>query len=733
MSDNEREVGEIKIPMEKLVSSPNIALLLSKEQLMTIGLNALEGYMEDKNTRQEWEQRNEKAIKMTLQVVEEKSFPWTNCSNVKFPLVTVAALQFLARMSILTKGRQIAKCDVIGSDPKGLENARAKRIGAHMSYQLVEEDTEWINDDEKAKFAASIMGCAFKKTAFDPVQGINVSSYVPAANLVVNYFTKTLKQCPRSTEILTMTANDVQERVRRKVFCKMEAHAGSSMPLPNLLRDTADQVQGLQRPASSSIGTFEILEQHCYLDLDDDDYEEPYIVFVRSDTGQVLRIVARYFDEGDVHRVNDAKCLRLRNNADSSSSPEAKKLYESEAERLKNAKDNFVVRIDPQQFYTKYTFIPSVDGGFYDLGFGALLGPVNAAVDTLINQQIDAGTMQVTAGGFLGRGVKLKGGRNNFDPFEWKPVDSTGDDLRKSIVPLPVNAPSPVLFQMLGLLISYAEKVSGSTDIMTGVSPGQNTPAETSRNTVEQGMKLFSGIYGRMHRAFKDELSKLYRLNQIYLETTPTFVMLSSGDGAIITQNDYKRGNFKVQPAADVQVVSESQRQQKASMVLQAAHNSPGYNMYLVNREYLEAFDVQGIDQLLPDPKGPLAIPPMPNPKVELEKAKMQLAQEQFHFEAQKGVFEMKQSVDLQAAEIHKLEAQAAKLLADANGVDIGHQIAAINAQTGAAKAHQEGQVKALGIMQKTYDLHQKKQELSLKEADAAKPKSPEGAANEPS
>ena len=328
--------------------------------------------------------------------------------------------------------------------------------------------------------------------------------------------------------------------------------------------------------------------------------------------------------------------------------------------------------------------------------------------------------MQVTAGGFLGRGVKLKGGRNNFDPFEWKPVDSTGDDLRKSIVPLPVNAPSPVLFQMLGLLISYGEKISGSTDIMTGVSPGQNTPAETSRNTIEQGMKLFSGIYGRMHRSFKDELSKLYRLNQLFLETTPTFVMLSSGEGSLITQNDYKRGNFKVQPAADVQVVSESQRQQKATMVLQAASNAPGYNMYLVHREYLEAFDVQGIDQLLPDPKGPLAIPPMPNPKVELEKAKMALEQERFHFEAQKAVFEMKQSVDMQAAEIARLEAQAAKLLSEANGVDIGHQIAAINAQTGAAKAHQEGQVKALGIMQKTYDQHQKKQELGQNEAAKA-------------
>lgn len=712
------------IPLAKLVAAPNIATLLTAPQLLAIGQDVLAGFTEDKLTRQEWEQRNETAIKLALQVTESKSFPWANCSNVKFPLVTVAALQFLARMSILTKGRQIAKCDLIGSDPTGQEFARAQRIGAHLSYQLVEEDTEWINDDEKAKFAASIMGCAFKKSYFDPVQGINISSYVPAANFVVSYFTKTLAQCPRSTEVLTMTSNDIQERVRRKVFCKMDDNA-QSVALPNLLAEVSDTVQGLQKPASSSLATFEILEQHCFLDLDCDGYQEPYIVFARSDTGQVLRIVARFFDQGDTHRVNDAAVRRLRSNADSSDSPAGKKVYEDEARKLEAHSDNYIVRIEAQSFYTKYTFIPSIDGGFYDLGFGALLGPVNEAVNTLINQQIDAGTMQVTAGGFLGRGVKIKGGKNTFDPFEWKPVDSNGDDLRKNIVPLPVNAPSPVLFQLLGILIQYGEKLSGATDIMSGVAPGQNTPAETSRNTIEQGMKLFSGIYGRMYRSFKEELAKLYRLNQLFLETSPQFVLLSSGEGSLISQNDYKQGRFKVAPAADVQVVSESQRQQKASMVLQASQHAPGYNTYLANKEYLEAYDVQGIEQLLPDPKGKNAIPPMPNPKVEIEKAKLELDKERFHFSAQQAVFEMKQSVDMNAAEISKLEAQAAKLLAEADGVDVGHQIAAINAQTGAAKVHQEGQVKALTHMQKTFDQYQKKQELDQGAKAQDKTKSP--------
>lgn len=715
-----------KLKIEQLVQSPNIAKLMHKEDLACIGEEVVDGYTADRKSRQGWEERNVESIKLALQVTEQKNFPWVNCANVKFPLVTVAALQFLARVSILTKGRQIVKCDVIGPDPDGIERARADRVQQHMSFQLVEEDTEWVNDDEKAKFAASIMGCAFKKSYFDPVAGINLSEYVPASHLVVDYHTKNFDRCNRVTHVLEMTSNDLKERERRGVFLKMDDDA-ESVPLENSLQDMADRIQGIERPAESASGSFEILEQHCWMDLDGDDYREPYIVSVRSDTSQVLRIVARYFDQGDVHRVHDAAIGRMLENAQTSAVPAAKAEYLKTAEELKNASDNLITRIDAQSFFTKYPFIPSIDGGFYDMGFGSLLGPTNKAVDTLINQQLDSGTMQVTAGGFLGRGVKIKGGKSSFDPFEWKQVDSQGDDLRKNIVPLPTNAPSTVLFQLLGLLIQYGEKISGSTDIMTGMNPGQNTPAETSRNTVEQGMMLFSGIYARMHRSFKQELAKLYRLNQLFLETTQQYFLLANGTSEMIAQGDYKAGRYQVSPAADPATVSQSQRQQKALLVHQMATSSPGFNTYLAAKQVLEANDVQGIDQLLPDPKGPNAINPGPNPELLIKQGELQLKQQelgvkqqQFQFAVQQGIFEMKQAVALNEAKIEQLQAQSTKLLAESKGVDIGHQIAIIDSQVGAARAHQDGMIAALNQLVSIGQLHQKQQELSAQQAQGS-------------
>ena len=225
-----------------------------------------------------------------------------------------------------------------------------------------------------------------------------------------------------------------------------------------------------------------MIEQHLYLDLDGDGYQEPYVAIVHKASKQLLRLVPRFFTSS-----------------------------------IEFSKDDKILSIKAEQYFTKYPFIPSPDGGFYDLGFGVLLGPLNSSINTIINQLIDAGTMANTAGGFLGRGIKIKGGNSSFAPNEWKPVESSGDDLRKSIVPLPVREPSQVLFTLLSLLINYGERIGGSVDILVGQNPGQNTPAETSRTMAEQGMKIFSGIFKRTYRSLRDEFRKQYRLNHLYL------------------------------------------------------------------------------------------------------------------------------------------------------------------------------------------------------------------------
>ena len=91
---------------------------------------------------------------------------------------------------------------------------------------------------------------------------------------------------------------------------------------------------------------------------------------------------------------------------------------------------NKIARIKPVEYFTKFPFIPNPDGGIYDLGFGLLLGGINNSINTLINQLIDAGTLNNLQGGFIGRGIRIRGGNLRFQR-EWKQADFTGEDIAR--------------------------------------------------------------------------------------------------------------------------------------------------------------------------------------------------------------------------------------------------------------------------------------------------------------
>lgn len=695
------------IPMAQAVKSPNIAQDLSAEDLTAFGKWVVCNYKKDVQSRREWEERNAEAIKLALQMKEVKSFPWTNCANVKFPLLTIAALQFLARISILTKGRSLVKLDVIGQDPEGKKGLRAKRIAAHLSLQLTDDDVNWADEDEKAKLSAAILGSAFKKTSFDILAGIPITEFVPAMDFVMDYHTKHVETANRATHRLSMNLNKIREREVAGMFLKMQATAPAAADQStNLLEEAAKDTSGMRPSAQGE--EYAVLEQHCWYDFDGDGIAEPYIFFVRHDTEQVLRIVARYLDQGDVFRRGDHARRAAEQDLQklkSFSTPDLKSesIVEQKIQSVIDDPQNKVLRIVPTQYFTQYTFIPSPDGGCYGYGLGALLGPVNAAVDSAINQMLDAGTMSNTAGGFLGRGVKLKGGKTSFDPFEWKPADTTGDDLRKNIFPLPVREPSAVMFQLLGLLIQYGERISGATDIMSGVNPGQNTPAETARTTVEQGMMLFSGIYARMYRAFRTELKLRYSLNQLYLDTSPQFFELTEGEDAIIAADDYTKGKFRIFPTADASSVSMQQRKQKAMELMQLANGAPGFDKYEATKRYLEAAEYEDIDTVYPDPKGQRAIaPPVPE-KIQIEQMRQKQAQQEHADTMQLEIARLRSDAQLIEAKVEELSAKATMELASADGVDTGHQIALIEAQLGAANQRKEELHKSLDLMLRTH------------------------------
>lgn len=667
--------GKIKFD-QKAIDSPNLCDRFDRDDLDRIGAWAYDNFVRDKATRVDWEKRSEAGINLAMQLQKEKTFPWPNCSNIAFPLVTIAALQFHARAyPAIVNGRSVVQCRVVGPDPEGVAAARAKRIGEHMSWQCLEQDEGWEEDTDRGLLNVSIVGVGWKKSYFNASLGHNTSEFVAAKDLVVSYWAKSIETASCKTHILPMYKNDIHERVMRGAYrdCTEEGwYKDYATNMGTQRTPDQDARAGQEATTNTEDAPFTMLEQHCWLDLDDDGYDEPYIITFEESSQFVVRIVAR------VNRIEDVEFNDRKQ----------------------------IVKITAMEYFTKIPFIPSPDGGIMDIGFGVLLGPLNESVNTSINQLFDAGTVNNTAGGFLGRGAKIRGGVYEFKPFGWHRVDATGDDLRKSVFPLPVREPSAVMFNLLSLLIDYTSRISGATDMLVGENPGQNTPAETSRAMLEQGQKIYSAIFKRIWRSMKLEFKKLYRLNAVFLGLNVRF-----GEVGKISREDYSVTSMSVLPVADPTITSEGARYARATMLSERAAMNPGYNTDAVERKLLEAMGIDEIDSLYPGTEGQ---EPTPDVKIQVQQMKSQIEQMKLEQAKMQFIMTMQETVRLNTAKIQELMASAASMEASANNAQAKLNVEAFRAGIEAIREQTKAQSNQLDIMMESMKNEQARNERTV-------------------
>jgi len=652
MTSSEREIStsledQNALDIESILASTNVVDLLNDETLLSIGHSTAEGYETDMESRRPWEKDLTSWTKLALQISDEKTFPWPNAANIKFPLLATAAMQFAARAypALVPSLGDVVKCKVIGRDLDGTKAERARRVSIHMSNQVMNEMDDWEEDMDRLLISLPIAGTCFKKTYWDTSKQKNCSKLVLPKFLIVNNACRSLEEAERITEVLFLTRRQVKERQNRKIYADID------LDLPGDIWDVSSITvnRSFQLDNTDDITTpYTILEQHTYLDLDNDGYSEPYIVTFEESTHKVLRIVPRFTDNDVI--VDDKQK---------------------------------VVAITAVQYYTKYSFIPNPDGGFYDIGFGRLLGPINESANTIINQLVDAGSLSNLQSGFIGKGLRIKMGETRFQPGEWKTVNCTGDDIKKQLFPLPVREPSTVLFQLLELLLRSGKELASVAEIMTGKMPGQNTPATTTMATIDQGMKVFTAVYKRVYRSLSKEFRKMYKLNKTYMNPEEYIAILDDN----IQQSDYDGPEDDIIPGADPTSISPQDKQAKAQAVMQILQLGTIDPMFATEM-YLDAHDIPNKEKALKQPS-----PPAPDPKVELMKTKAQL-------ETQKASQDMQikeREAQLRSAGMQQdLQMQAMSAQQDAQSKNVEGILKARAAQQGLQQTAEQGKLKLI-------------------------------------
>jgi chaperonin GroES len=537
----------------------NIASLLDEETINALTRAALDGYKIDEESRKDWVEEAERALKLVSGKREPKTTPFVGASNVAYPILQNATLQFAARAYPgIVQGRDVVKAAVRGADPSSEKAKRANRVSRHMSDQLLEQCPTWEADMDMMLHQLPVMGHAFMKATWVTSEGRPHAQLVSALNVVVNQATRTLKDCPRITEKLELYPYQITERMRSGVYSEVEL----------ALDDEEDE----QKPQS-------VLESHIRFDMDGDGYEEPWIVTVAEKDEKILSVVPN-FKARDIRRGGTGK----------------------------------VAQVKAREHYVDFIMVPDPAGTYYGLGFGRLLANPQAIVDTLLNQIIDAAKIQNSGGGIMGRSVRFgaanAGGMIETNPTKWHVANVAGDDLRRNIIPwAEINpGPSAAMFQILGLMLEAAKSASFITDVLSGDVPRQQ-PMGTTLALIEQGLQVFSGMYKRTWRGLKALYRLIYGLNRRHLQFKQYALwsdeqVLPAPDGS---PADYADEDMDIAPVADPAAVTSMQRMAQAQFAMQFLNHPLSNDREIILGAYAAA-RIDDAEKLVKPEQGPDAL-----------------------------------------------------------------------------------------------------------------------------
>ena len=605
-----------------------------EQYLKDLGAELVTKFDADLKSCAEYIEKQEQALKIATQFVEEKTDPWPNCSNVKHPIVTIACNQFGSRAyPELIPSRKLVHSRIIKNegavDPE-LTNT-AKRIEDHINFQVFEEITNW---EEKMDRLLHVdlpgFGVAFKKLSWDTVQDAPRHDVLTYRDLIINYTEKDFYEAKRKSHILWLDKNEVETYFRADVFKgerpntdTMQSHMYSDLLL---LKTLKLEHLGLQDNNQDVLLPY--VEMHTSVDLDDYGYEEPWIITFSYFDGNIVRI-APGFDPEEIKY---------------------------------NLETNEIISIERIQSFVKYGFLNNPSSSIYDLGFNLLLLPIVESINTLTNQLIDAGTLSIMPFGFLTSSFSTQAKTLRFKPMEFKTVNLMGTDLAKGIYIVPTKEPNGILFQLLSLLQGMAYQIASVNDSMLGENPGQNTKVGTTLSMLEQGLKIFSSIYKRIHKSLSHEFNLLLRLNRIYIDDVKLVKSLKDEKTFVVSKEDYQK-NIAITLVSDPNLSTAVQKSIKSNRLLELAGNTGVLDINAVTRRVLEDEGHTNIEELFAKPQEPV---PTISEQIELQKLEIDKL-----YKNQTILVNLIKALDDKEIALKQQEQDQLKLLMEQTAVDV--------------------------------------------------------------
>lgn len=543
--------------------------------LREVGEECFRGFKDDEDSRDKWLDLHAYWLSLYMQSdYAETADPerdWGATESV--PILKESCDQFQARTykAFFPTDTFISAIPMRKTkDNRAVLEDRGKRIADHMSYQLGYEDRGYRMDKDALFLATAIHGSFFTKTYFSEEKRRAKIDNVRPTDLVVNYNIGAIRidDVKRKSHILYTTVGDT-ERMAGKGFLT-EAARSSQQLGGNVYNVKVEDVLKITQPNFTLRADRPaiLVEQHVFLDIDGNGFK-PYVVTFDLADRRVKRMIIGY-------------------EADPQGSPT--KDYEQ------------------IQYFTHYKYQENPDG-FYGFGLGQAIGDLNGAINIMLRQSMDAATLanDGNSSGFISERLGLEGDEIRMSLGKFRKIPDNIGDFQNSIMTMKFPGPNDALIKLMEMLDLRAQRMASTTEATTGTMEKVIQPT-TYITQVEQALEQFSSVQLRLSNSLSQELQKIYRINQKYLPVISYYVV--NGAPEVITRADYAE-DMLIQPIFDPKQVTIGQKIARAQSELQATMQNPVNQgrpqVYdAAFRRYLEALDVDNVDEL---------IPPQPQPQ----------------------------------------------------------------------------------------------------------------------
>jgi len=534
----------------------NIIDQFADEDLTKLATTLQEAIKRDKEARKKRDKEYAEAIKRTgLGKEAPGGAEFTGASRAVHPMLTEASVDYSARaIKELMPPDGPVKSYIPGEHVSPDRLQKADRVKAYMNWQFLKQMKEFRPELEQLLPQLSLSGSQYIRLTPDWSKRKTrpVPMYVPQDQVYIPYSASNFYTAQRQTYAEPITKMEFEARVKDGMYRDISPLVSAQLPEETDAQKATDKVEGKEdNDFYNEDGVRVVFEISCSLDLEEDGYN-PYLISMDEPTNKIVAVI-RNWEEEDEYR-----------------------------ERM--------------QWMVEFGFIPW--RGAYSIGLGQMIGSLSGAATGALRALLDSAHVNN-----IPTAIRLKGA--NFPGQTKTEIQATqiaeldggvaGDDIRKLLMPLPFNPPSPVLFQLLGFCVDAGKGVVRTTfEQLTEQNP--NMPVGTTLAMIEEGMQVMSAIHLRSYHSMSMVIEILHRINKMYL----TDEEVTDELGELLAYREDFQGPMDVVPTADPQVFSDVQRLAQLQIVADRAQALPElYNQRMVEKRLLERTKIPNPDELL--------------------------------------------------------------------------------------------------------------------------------------